>query len=386
MARFDFFNQNYSLDEIIDGYTGGSLDNFKGDEEFLNFLISYTLGNNLEGPEANDYKEYAKYDGILSIALLDQYDMLGSSLYKIYEICGKDKFKFIRTCHHIGEYTVKHTFSKEAIETNLKLSNSVDFIDDSIVLSNGTRPKYDYDNPLGFVDPYHLIDEDYTLLQEYDWELERSLRHRINESIKANGDNIEPLAEMLSYKEKERMEKEKVESKRVKEDHTINLNNLYYGKETIDLSVGKLSAHVDTISWFEDTNLQMMNYKIFRSIPTGNYCLLDKDGNIHIPEEILSQGTISVGPNSPIRKVEIASIPHLFETTIQKLEEDPANNEETILNVKGTYEMMQLEEGVSVGNLEGYETIVRTMYENNFGNLFKSDDNQDGYVGEAPVK
>ena len=43
MLTLDFNNKSYSLGEIVDSYTGGTIDNFQGDEDFLEFLISYSL-------------------------------------------------------------------------------------------------------------------------------------------------------------------------------------------------------------------------------------------------------------------------------------------------------------------------------------------------------
>ena len=34
MLKLDFLNKEYSIAEIIDVYTDGSIENFKGDEDF----------------------------------------------------------------------------------------------------------------------------------------------------------------------------------------------------------------------------------------------------------------------------------------------------------------------------------------------------------------
>jgi len=365
--KIRFFNENYNLDEIREGYTDGNLDNFKGDEDFLEFLISWTLGNCLEGPEEADYRQWADYEGILSISMLDQYDMLGSKLYQIYELCDKDKLTFIRACHHIGEYTLSHTFNRNTVETNLMLSHPVKFIDEDIVLSDGTKPIYDYER--GITDPYHLARKG-DLQEEYNYELERSLRKRINESIKTHGDTIEPLEEMIPYNEKERLEREKKEAQRVKDDYEIEISNIYFGKQEIDLSGGIFGLNMTMISWFEDTNIGVLNYRIFRNVPDGEYCMLDDQGKIHIPEQIINHGNINVGPQSSIRTVEIASIPQLFDKTLNKLEEKPIENEMTILNLKGAYEAMSSKGKLSVAELKQYEPLFRTMYEGVYGDIF----------------
>lgn len=140
MLKIDFMNKSYSVEEIIDAYTAGDINNFKGDEDFLNFIISYAVGKYLEGPDAEDFMEYAEYDGTTNMMLLDEYGYLGEKLYQLYEICGKDKNRFIILCGFIGKYSIGGVLDKSLIDINLMLTHPVDFIDDSIVLSSGTKP------------------------------------------------------------------------------------------------------------------------------------------------------------------------------------------------------------------------------------------------------
>lgn len=370
MLRLDFLNREYSLEEVIDAYTDGSLDNFKGDKNFLDFLISYSLGNNLVGDDADNYKEYADFEGLACIMRLDEYKYFGKKIYKIYEICGKDKIKFTQVCDLIGEYGVRHTLEKNTIDTNLSLKVPVDFVDDSIVLSSGKKPEY---NPSSFFHYNLSLNE----RKEFDYELERSLRRRINESIKANGDNIPLLEEMISYKEKERIEREEKDANRVKDDYELDINNIYYGKETLDISGGVLGINMTMVSWFENTNIKILNNYVFRSVPSGDYCLIDKNGNIHIPDELIKNGNIEIGPNSPIRKVEIASIPDLFKIAIRKLNENPIENEKTILRLSGLLEELENNKSLSVKELKHYEELVRALYEEIFGAIFKDDETKD---------
>lgn len=381
MLTLDFDNKRYSLGEIVDAYTGGSIDNFKGDEDFLHFLISYSLGDNLEGPDADNFKEYARYDGILNIMRLDEYGYFGETLYRIYEICGKDKIKFMKTCDMIGMYTIKHSIEKATIDTNLKLKEPVDFFDDDIVLSSGIKPSYDLEKLFLRRSGLSYSDE-----AEYDYEMERSLRRRINESIRRNGDDVPLLEEMISYAEKERLEHEAEEAKRVPDDHEININNLFFGSEVMDVSGGVLGITMRSVSWFEYTNMNMLGYYIFRSVPMGDYCLLDDDGKIHIPEDILKNGDVCVGPSQVIREVSMANVPTIINEAIERLEEDYETNEETILNCKSFLEMLEQKGKITVAEAKSYESVIRSAYETAFGSIFESDDNKDYYSGESEEK
>ena len=81
MLRLDFLNKEYNLDEIINAFTDNNLNNFNGDKDFLNFLMSFSLGNYLEGEEEDKYKEFAMYNGLLKIMRLDEYGYFGKKLY-----------------------------------------------------------------------------------------------------------------------------------------------------------------------------------------------------------------------------------------------------------------------------------------------------------------
>lgn len=371
MLKLDFLNNDYSLDEVIDGYTDGNLDNFKGDKDFLDFLISYSLGNYLEGDEAESFKQAAQYGGLLNVMKLDEYGYFGKKIYKIYEICGKDKIKFMKVCDLIGQYTIKHTLEKETIDKNLELENPVDFIDDNIVLSSGAKPEYD-PNKI-FVFRFGLEDIDDEL--EFDYEVERSLRKRINDSIRANNENVDLLEELPSYVDKKKNEKEEQEKKRVKDDYEVDINNLYFGTQIYDASCGVLNFNMKSISWFEYMNIDILNFHIFRSIPIGDYCLLDNNGKIHIPEQVFKKNNISIGPNTPIRSVSIYNIPTIFDLAIKKLNEEPIVNEDIILKAKALLEIFERKGKLKVKELDNYYNMIRLLYDEFNKNPFEDDDN-----------
>lgn len=377
MLKLDFMNKSYNLEEIIDAYTDGSIDNFKGDEDFLTFLISYSLGIHLEGPDASKYQEYAKYDGLLNIMRFDEYGYFGKKIYKIYEICGKNKNNFMQVCDLIGKYSIKHSLEKETIDKNLQLQKPVDFLDNNIVLSNGKKPRYDPNK-----DFYNRYNLDFEERLEYDHELERSLRRRINNSIRGNKDETSLLEEMPSYIEKEQLKKMEAENKKVNDDHLVDINNLFFGSQNLDISGGVLGLNAKSISWFEYTNTDLLGYHIFRSIPTGDYCLLDDNGKIHIPDEIFKNDNISIGPNSPIRSVDIANIPTIFNSAISKLEEQPLENEEVILCAKGFLETLENKGQISVGEMKNYQIIIRGLYEEAFGTIFQQNQDTDYNTNE----
>ena len=366
MLKLDFLNKDFSLEEVIDAFTDGDINNFKGDTDFLNFLISYSLGKYLVGDDADKYMDYSEYDGLFKIMRLDEYGYFGKKLYQIYEICGKDKTEFMKTCELIGTYAVKHSIEKETIDANLSLKKPVKFADDSIVLSSGLKPIYNPNNKYKYADDLSFDDE-----QELNHEMERSLRHRINMSIKENNDQVELLEEMPSYVEQERISKEEMEAKRVKDDYKIDINNLYYGTEQYSSEDGAMGFSMTLVSWFEYMNMDIMNYHVFRSVPTGDYCLIDNDGKIHIPEDIMSKDNVSVSNNSPIRGVKIMNIKKIVEDNINN-----SDDEMELIELNGVLEHLEDKERIQVSELDQYEPTIRNLFEQSQGSIF-SDKNKD---------
>ena len=364
MLKLDFLNKDFSLEEVIDAFTDGDINNFKGDTDFLNFLISYSLGKYLVGDDADKYMDYSEYDGLFKIMRLDEYGYFGKKLYQIYEICGKDKTEFMKTCELIGTYAVKHSIEKETIDANLSLKKPVKFADDSIVLSSGLKPIYNPNNKYKYADDLSFDDE-----QELNHEMERSLRHRINKSIKDNNDQVELLEEMPSYVEQERISKEEMEAKRVKDDYQIDINNLYYGTEQYSSEDGAMGFSMTLVSWFEYMNMDIMNYHVFRSVPTGDYCLIDNDGKIHIPEDIMSKDNVSVSNNSPIRGVKIMNIKKIVEDNIKN-----TDDEMELLELNGLLEHLEDKERIQVSELDQYEPTIRNLFEQSQGSIFSDKD------------
>lgn len=366
MLKLDFMNKDYSLEEVIDAFTDGNINNFKGDTDFLNFLISYSLGKYLVGDDADKYMDYSEYDGLFKIMRLDEYGYFGKKMYQIYEICGKDKTEFMKTCELIGTYAVKHSIEKKTIDANLSLKKPVKFADDSIVLSSGLKPIYNPKNRYKYADNLSFDDE-----QELNHEMERSLRHRINMSIKENNDQAKLLEEMPSYVEQERIFKEEMEAKKVKDDYQIDINNLYYGTEQYSSEDGAMGFSMTLVSWFEYMNMDIMNYHVFRSVPTGDYCLIDNNGKIHIPEDIVSKDNVSVSNNSPIRGVKIMNIKKIVEDNINN-----SDDEMELIELNGLLEHLEDKERIQVSELDQYESTIRNLFEQSQGSIF-NDKNKD---------
>lgn len=372
MSKLDLMNKDYTFKEIIDAFTDGSIDNFKGDKEFLEFFIYGLLGEEIISEEVDlEYKErYTGYLNSIDLVILDENDIRGKDLYKIYEICNKDKIKFLKTIFQLRIFGNDAPFEKIEVFTNLKLSHPVDFIDENIVLLDGTN-KFDFEKDRN--NPYKKLNREQA--QEYYYRLRHSFLTRINESIIKNGDNIPLLDVPLSFeelKEKERQEELKAQEKKLKDDYRISFENIYFGNQTLDVSGGGLGLNMNTVSFFENTGMRFLNYYVFRNIPVGEYFLIDSQGKVFIPDKNLLFNKINFGPSGVVRDVSIANLPTLFELLIKKLEEDPVENEVQILQSKAILEHFETVESIQVKELPEYESLIRAMYEQIIGPIFRS--------------
>lgn len=140
----------------------------------------------------------------------------------------------------------------------------------------------------------------------------------------------------------------------------------------MDTSGGVLGINMKMVAWFEYTNMDFLTYHFFRNIPSGDYCLVDNNGQIHIPETIIKHNNISVGPNTPIRSVNIANVPTILLSAIKKLEEDPLTNEISIMNLRSLLELLESKGAISVADINKFDSIIRTAYEIAYGEIFPS--------------
>ena len=368
MSRFNFYGESYDKDFIEQTIIDGDINNFKGDYEFLEFIMQWVFFRDFYETKSDcKYKKYSNDNAILNFIRLDEYDLLDKKLYKIYEICGKDKKEFIRVCYHIGNGLEKLSFSIDEINTNLLLKEPVSFIDRNVKIPDVDKIDFNFGDKFN---PYNLnIDQ----LDEYNYELKRSLRHRINLSIKENGDDVKPLEEMMPYTEEVKNEKIDSEKMKVKDDYILDINNVYYGKQNVGVSSESFGLGLSIVSFFEDTKTALFKFRIFKSIPAVDYCLLDESGKLYIPDQILSKDNIKIGPNSPIRSVEIINVLRLFKLVIEKLQENPIDNELEILNYQGMKEVLTKDRKLSFGDLKKYEPIIKNAYEFLFGPIFSDE-------------
>ena len=100
--------------------------------------------------------------------------------------------------------------------------------------------------------------------------------------------------------------------------------------------------------------------------------MINEEGKIYIPDKPIENNSISILPTSPIKFVDIASVKHILEESLKKL--DPIEDEETLLGVKGLLELIDNNVTITVSELENYEPIISQCYEMLFGKMFNHED------------
>ena len=179
------------------------------------------------------------------------------------------------------------------------------------------------------------------------------------------------LLEIKTYEQEQKELNDEINSKKVPNEYAIDVNNLFFGKYTSNLGGGIINLNFNLVSWFENMNMRIGNYFVFRSVPSGDYCLIDESGKIYIPDKQIETNGISILPTSPIKYVDIASVKHILEESLKKL--DPIEDEEILLGVKGLLELIDNNVTITVAELENYEPIIRQCFEMSFGKIFEQD-------------
>lgn len=210
------------------------------------------------------------------------------------------------------------------------------------------------------------------MVKAYSQNLRYSLIKRINAKIKESDSKLDLLPEIKTYEQEQKELDEEINTKKVPNDYAIDVNNLFFGKYTSNLGGGIINLNFNLVSWFENMNMRISNYFVFRSVPSGDYCMINEEGKIYIPDKPIENNSISILPTSPIKFVDIASVKHILEESLKKL--DPIEDEETLLGVKGLLELIDNNVTITVSELENYEPIISQCYEMLFGKMFNHED------------
>lgn len=210
------------------------------------------------------------------------------------------------------------------------------------------------------------------MVKAYSQNLRYSLIKRINAKIKESDSKLDLLPEIKTYEQEQKELDDEINTKKVPNDYAIDVNNLFFGKYTSNLGGGIINLNFNLVSWFENMNMRISNYFVFRSVPSGDYCMINEEGKIYIPDKPIENNSISILPTSPIKFVDIASVKHILEESLKKL--DPIEDEETLLGVKGLLELIDNNVTITVSELENYDPIISQCYEMLFGKMFNHED------------
>ena len=210
------------------------------------------------------------------------------------------------------------------------------------------------------------------MVKAYSQNLRYSLIKRINAKIKESDSKLDLLPEIKTYEQEQKELDDEINTKKVPNDYAIDVNNLFFGKYTSNLGGGIINLNFNLVSWFENMNMRISNYFVFRSVPSGDYCMINEEWKIYIPDKPIENNSISILPTSPIKFVDIASVKHILEESLKKL--DPIEDEETLLGVKGLLELIDNNVTITVSELENYEPIISQCYEMLFGKMFNHED------------
>lgn len=227
---------------------------------------------------------------ILDLMTLDELDIVGDTLVKLWKLCEKDKEYFKKTISYVTGGMLRKVFTEDEIRKNLELEKPIPFI-----------PKSDEAPFLFKLSPY----KDKELYDKLIFTLRKTLVMEYNKAIKAlNDDNFKelPLPELAK----------KEEAPSIPAETLLNINDLYFGHVIIDLTGGVLGINMTTYGLFEkQKNIVKVDERVcyvVRSIPDGDYSIIDEFGNLVEHNQEVEVNGVSILPTKSVQSLAIAKV------------------------------------------------------------------------------
>ena len=288
MARLDWMNgKGITVEKVLKMFLENvSNENYAFSETVKDDTLEMALYEIIVGTN----NEIANGVSIVSLMMLDELDIVGDTLVKLWELCEKDKEFFKKTISYVTGTMLRKVFTEEEIRKNLALEKPIPFI-----------PKSDEVPFLFKLSPY----KDKELYDKLIFTLRKTLVMEYNKRIReVNDNNLKelPLPELVK--------KEDIPS--MPEETILNINDLYFGLVTIDLTGGVLGINMSTYGLFEkQKNMVKVDGKIcyvVRTIPEGEYSIMDEFGNLVEHNQEIEVDGVSILPTKSVQSLAIAKV------------------------------------------------------------------------------
>lgn len=287
MARLDWMNdKDLTSGKVLQMFLSSVSDEqCKYSEKASPNSLEYALYEIIIGTtESNDGVS------ILDLMMLDELDIVGDTLVKLWELCEKDKDYFKKTISYITGNMLRKVFTEDEIRNNLALEKPIPFI-----------PKSDEVPFLFKLSPY----KDKESYDKLIFALRKNLVIEYNKKVReTNNHNLIklPLPELVKKDDKPSIPDETI----------LNLNDLYFGQVIIDLTGGVLGLNMSTYGIFEkQKNMVKVDGKVcyvVRSIPEGEYSIMDEFGNLVEHNQQIEVAGVSILPTKAVQSLAIAKV------------------------------------------------------------------------------
>lgn len=339
MRKINWMADSLNVRDIIDLFIDGD-QALSTDKEFFDVILSLLINDNLSH-RAN----------ILDLICLDEYDIRGELLKKLWELTDKNQDNFNLTISFL-----RNCFTQTEIMNNLSLEKPVEFISNSLL----EEARGIFDNGI------YSCDNDKFLEQ-----LKIEFFDRFNQELDREG---------LSLEHMEFVKTSTQDVASMDPDEELNLKKLYYGIASYDLSGGVLGLNMTHGAWFEQQDQSWKFgdevFLVFREIPSGEYVLFDQNGVIHeLDEEKTISDGITILSTNKVRSAKITRVGNIVRDSRNKINEMKGISPEidsTLPFVEGKSLAFWYctQKKIKVEQLNDFERFVRPLYEFSYGKMF----------------
>lgn len=311
--------------------------NLSEDENFISTLSDILTGNS----ENMMLKDYGSL--YLRIMYLDENNIRGDLLEKLWNLCDKDIKRFC------GVLSYTWIFDEEVFRNNLLLDKPVFPIDEKVF------SKYP---SMKLLKMGTMLDEK-TSIEDY---IDNRFVEKYNQEVDAEYAPL-PKGEI----------KEAYKEPAMSDDFNILLKDLYFGVAEYDVTGGVLGLNVKKDAWFLNTNetclINDVAYAIFREIPSGEYIAVDENGALKTPEKTINvNDEITLLPNHFVRSLQFNDINSIL-SDAKNRDED---NKPVEVEVLDFYNKMN--NSIRIDQLNDLEKVVKPIYEYINDNQFDNND------------